>query len=47
VTAHTLAEDNPSTAVLRKNRFVRTAELDDPDTGTIWRWERATAVFTG
>ena len=39
VTAHTLAEENASTAVLRKNRFIRTAELDDPETGAIWRWE--------
>lgn len=41
VSAHTLAEENASTAVLRKNRFARTAELHDPATGAIWRWERA------
>jgi RimJ/RimL family protein N-acetyltransferase len=39
VSAHTLAAENPSTAVLRKNLFVRTAELDHPETGAIWRWE--------
>jgi len=39
VSAHTLAEENPSTAVLRKNGFIRTAALDDPDAGAIWRWE--------
>jgi ribosomal-protein-alanine N-acetyltransferase len=43
VTAHTLAEDNPSTAVLRKSGFVRTATIDDPDAGAIWRWERPAA----
>lgn len=39
VTAHTLAEENASTAVLRKNQFVRTAVLDEPGTGAVWRWE--------
>ena len=40
VTAHTLAEPNASTRVLTKSGFTRTAELDDPDDGPIWRWER-------
>jgi RimJ/RimL family protein N-acetyltransferase len=40
VTAHTLAEDNASTAVLRKCGFAQTDQLHDPD-GDIWRWERA------
>ncbi len=39
VTAHTLGEENPSTAVLRKNGFVRAGDVDDPDEGTVWRWE--------
>ena len=39
VTAHTLAEANPSTAVLTKLGFTRTAEIDDPDDGPVWRWE--------
>jgi ribosomal-protein-alanine N-acetyltransferase len=39
VTAHTLAERNPSTSVLAKLGFVRTQEIDDPDDGPIWRWE--------
>jgi [ribosomal protein S5]-alanine N-acetyltransferase len=39
VSAHTLAEDNPSTSVLRKSGFERTDELVDPDEGPIWRWE--------
>jgi GNAT superfamily N-acetyltransferase len=39
VLAHTLAEDNPSTSVLTKLGFRRTATVDDPDEGPIWRWE--------
>jgi RimJ/RimL family protein N-acetyltransferase len=39
VTAHTLAEPNPSTAVLTKVGFTCTAEIADPDDGPIWRWE--------
>jgi RimJ/RimL family protein N-acetyltransferase len=38
VLAHTLAEDNPSTAVLRRLGFRRTDELVDPE-GAIWRWD--------
>jgi RimJ/RimL family protein N-acetyltransferase len=41
VRAHTLAEDNPSTRVLRRLGFTRTAELIDPQEGPIWRWERS------
>jgi GNAT superfamily N-acetyltransferase len=39
VCAHTLAEENASTKVLRRCGFARTAELDDPDEGPGWRWE--------
>ena len=39
VSAHTLGVENASTAVLRKNGFVRAANVDDPDEGTVWRWE--------
>lgn len=39
VYAHTLAEENPSTAVLRRLGFRRTAELTDPEVGAVWRWE--------
>lgn len=41
VTAHTLAEPNASTRVLTKSGFTRTAEIDDPEHGKVWRWERA------
>ncbi len=39
VSAHTLGAENPSTAVLRKSGFVHIGDIDDPDHGTIWRWE--------
>lgn len=39
VSAHTLAEENASVAVLRRAGFTRTAEIVDPDDGPIWRWE--------
>lgn len=42
VRAHTLAEENSSTAVLRRLGFRRTAELTDPDVGAVWRWELTT-----
>jgi RimJ/RimL family protein N-acetyltransferase len=42
VCAHTLAEENPSTAVLRRLGFRRTAELTDPEVGAVWRWELST-----
>jgi RimJ/RimL family protein N-acetyltransferase len=44
VTAHTLAEPNASTRVLTKSGFTQTAELEDPDEGPIWRWERPTTT---
>ena len=39
VVAHTLAEENPSTRVLTRCGFRRTAELLDPEDGPVWRWE--------
>jgi [ribosomal protein S5]-alanine N-acetyltransferase len=39
VIAHTLANDNPSTGVLRRLGFTKTRELVDPEDGPIWRWE--------
>jgi RimJ/RimL family protein N-acetyltransferase len=43
VSAHTLAEENASTAVLRKSGFSRSGQRRDPD-GDVWRWERALGV---
>lgn len=39
VVAHTLAEESPSTAVLRRCGFVKVGELNDADHGVVWRWE--------
>lgn len=38
IIAHTLAEENASTNVLKKVGFRFDAEVDDPDDGPIWRW---------
>lgn len=39
--AHTLAEGNASTRVLKKNGFAFSGEAIDPNDGPVWRWERA------
>ncbi|WP_345381305.1 GNAT family protein [Pseudonocardia yuanmonensis] len=39
VIAHTLAEEGPSTAVLRRCGLTRVAQLQDPEDGPLWRWE--------
>lgn len=38
VTAHTLAEENASTAILKKLGFEKTAAFIDPDDGPVWAW---------
>jgi ribosomal-protein-alanine N-acetyltransferase len=38
VDAHTLAQDNPSTRVLRRTGFQKIGEMVDPDEGPIWHW---------
>ena len=40
IIAHTLAEVNPSTRVLTKCGFIKVQEINDPEDGLIWRWER-------
>lgn len=40
VIAHTLPEENASTRALRRNGFVHAGEVEDPEDGTVWRWER-------
>lgn len=47
VLAHTLAEENPSTSVLRRLGFELVAELSDPDEGRIWRWDRSLTTADG
>jgi [ribosomal protein S5]-alanine N-acetyltransferase len=39
VTARTLAENNYSTKILKKNKFQFIGGLVDPDDGDIWEWE--------
>lgn len=39
VVAHTLGEPNPSNRVLQKVGMSFAGALDDPDLGTIWRWQ--------
>jgi RimJ/RimL family protein N-acetyltransferase len=38
VDAHTLAQENPSTRVLRKTGFTMIGEVVDPDDGALWHW---------
>ena len=40
VRAHTLPTLNASTRVLAKCGFKRTGEVEDPEDGLVWRWER-------
>ena len=39
--AHTVPEENGSNTALRRNGFVYAGEVDDPEDGLIWRWEKA------
>ena len=41
VLAHTLPEHNASARALAANGFVKTADVDDPEDGPVWRWELA------
>ena len=38
--AHTLPEQNASTAILAKLGFTQTGTAEDPDAGTVWEWRR-------
>jgi [ribosomal protein S5]-alanine N-acetyltransferase len=40
VRAHTLPTPNASTRVLAKCGFQRLGEVEDPEDGLVWRWER-------
>jgi RimJ/RimL family protein N-acetyltransferase len=40
IRAHTLPVPNASTHVLTKCGFQQLGEVDDPDDGPVWRWER-------
>ena len=41
IRAHTKPENNASGRVLAKNGFHQLGEVDDPEDGLVWRWERA------
>jgi RimJ/RimL family protein N-acetyltransferase len=38
--AHTLPEENASNKALRRNGFAFAGEVEDPEDGLVWRWER-------
>lgn len=38
VIAYTLAEENPSTKILKRLGFEHTGTLEDPEEGSIWQW---------
>lgn len=40
IRAHTLPERNASTSVLTKTGFELLGAVEDPEDGTVWRWER-------
>ena len=40
IIAHTLPEENASTAVLRANHFTFTGPVTDPEDGSVWAWRR-------
>jgi RimJ/RimL family protein N-acetyltransferase len=39
ITARTLAENNFSTKILKKNRFKFLGDVYDPEDGNLWEWE--------
>ena len=41
VLAHTLPEENASTAILRRRGFALIEIVEDPDDGAVWRWALA------
>lgn len=45
VDAHTLAEWNASTTILKKCGFTKIAEKHDPDDGDIWHWRLVREVY--
>jgi [ribosomal protein S5]-alanine N-acetyltransferase len=40
VIAHTRPENNASTRILTKLGFKRTRQVNDPEDGLVWRWEK-------
>jgi RimJ/RimL family protein N-acetyltransferase len=46
VDAHTLAEWNPSTKILRKLGMTKIAEKNDPEDGDTWQWRITRAEYS-
>lgn len=46
VQAHTLANENASTTVLKKCGMLKVGEDIDPEEGVVWRWEVSRADWT-
>lgn len=46
VVAHTLPEKNASTRILKKIGYVFTGEIEHPEDGLIWRWEKERDAVT-
>ena len=44
VIAHTLAQDNPSTSVLKRLGFGFVGEVPDEEQGIVWRWRWETTA---
>ena len=43
--AYTLPEENPSNRALRRNGFAFAGEVEDPEDGLVWRWEKPLAAL--
>ena len=43
IRAHTKPGNGASARVLRKNGFQQVGEVEDPEDGLVWRWERSIA----
>lgn len=41
--AHTLPEENASNKALERNGFAFAGEVEDPEDGLVWRWQRPRA----
>lgn len=42
VFANTLPQTNPSNGALRHEGFILAGEVEDPEDGLVWRWEKRT-----
>jgi RimJ/RimL family protein N-acetyltransferase len=47
VVAHTLPEENASNRALRSSGFAFVGEVNDPEDGLIWRWEKSSPASAG